>query len=424
MNILVVGRGGREHAIVHCLSKSRLVEKIYCAPGNAGIAGIAECIPIEETEINLLADFALENEIDLTVVGPEAPLVAGIVDEFQKKGLKIFGPSKYAALLEGSKVFSKKIMSDAGVPTANYLVFNDPARAMAHVKSIAGCVVKADGLAAGKGVFVCTSPSEALDAVKRILIDHEFGSAGNQIIVEELLGGEEASMLAFCDGTNAKLMVSCQDHKRIFDDDKGPNTGGMGAYSPAIVVTREVEEVALNQVILPVLGEMNKRGTPYVGVLYAGLMVKGNNVKVLEFNARFGDPETQVILPRLETDLVSILLSCIEGRLSGQDVKWSKKAATCVVMASGGYPGKYEKGVEINGLAEAGKVADAFVFHAGTSFSDGKIVTDGGRVLGVTAIAPTVAGSIKKAYEAVSCIKFSGMQYRKDIGKKALLKRK
>ena len=420
MKVLVVGRGGREHTLIWKISQSKLVTKVYCAPGNAGIQELSECIPIEENNFIELAKFAKDNAIDLVVIGPEEPLVKGLAEVFQTKGIKVFGPSKYAALLEGSKIFSKKIMTAAKVKSADYAVFENPIRAMVYAKKIGKCVVKADGLAAGKGVFICSEAKEAVAAIKKIMINQEFGVAGNKIIIEDLLEGEEASILAFSDGKNVKLMVSSQDHKRALDDDKGLNTGGMGAYSPAPVATKEVERRALKEVMIPVVNEMAKRGIPYVGVLYAGLMIKGKDINILEFNVRFGDPECQVVLPRLDSDLVKIMLACIDGKLDKTPIKWSKKSATCVVMASGGYPGKYGKGNEIKGLLEAKKIKDSVVFHAGTNYVNGKVVTNGGRVLGVTALSDTVRGSITKAYKTVNLIKFKDMHYRKDIGKNAL----
>ena len=420
MKILIVGSGGREHTLAWKLSQSRKVTKIYCAPGNAGTSEVAENIPIAAENISALAEFAERNKIGLAVVGPEAPLVEGIVDEFQKRGLKIFGPSASAAMLEGSKAFAKEIMEKANVPTAEFRVVTQLDQAMEIVSGMKNGVVKADGLAAGKGVFVCTKKEELMGAVNKIMQEQVFGNAGSRIVIEELLEGEEASILAFCDGSTAKLMVSSQDHKRIFDNDKGANTGGMGAYSPAPVVTKDMELRIEKEVMLPVLHEMKRRGTPYIGVLYAGLMIKGNDFRVLEFNCRFGDPECQVILPRLESDLVDVMLACIDGKLAKQEVKWKKDAATCVVIASKGYPDGHEKGKEITGLEKAGAIKGVVVFHAGTRKEKGKVFTNGGRVLGVTALGKTISGSIKKAYSAVSLIHFEGMQCRKDIGKRAL----
>lgn len=421
MKVLIVGKGGREHTLVWKIAQSSLVEKIYCAPGNAGIAMQAECISIGSEEIGELADFAEKEKIDLTVVGPEGPLVNGIGDEFEKRGLRIFAPSKEAAIIEGSKVFAKELMKKYKIPTADFRVFDNAEEAIEYANELDGkCAVKADGLAAGKGVIVCNSKQEAEAAVRMIVVEKAFGDAGNRVIIEELLVGEEASILAFSDGESIKPMVSSQDHKRVFDDDKGPNTGGMGAYSPAPVITKEMEERVMQEIMQPTIDAMRKEGRTYKGILYAGLMIKNNELKVLEFNARFGDPETQVVLPRLESDLVPILNSCIDGTLQEQRIEWTNKAATCVVLASGGYPGLYEKGIEIKGLDAAAKMEEAIVFHAGTKLQDGKIVTDGGRVLGVTALGETIKDSVDNAYKAVSLINFEKMHYRKDIGKKAL----
>ena len=420
MRVLVVGSGGREHTLVWKISQSMQVEKIYCAPGNGGTAQLAENINIAADDINALADFAEQNKIDLTVAGPELPLVNGIVDEFQKRNLKIFGPSKKAAELEGSKAFSKKIMVKYGIPTAETKIFDNAEEAIAYAKTKTNCVVKADGLAAGKGVLICKSAADAVNAVNKVLVEKAFGSAGNRVIIEELLEGEEASFLVFSDGKTIKPMVSSQDHKRIFDGDKGLNTGGMGAYSPAPVVTAELQQEIMEKVMKPAVEGMAKEGTPYVGVLYAGIMVTEKGPKVLEFNARFGDPETQVILPRLDSDLVEIMLACADGKLAEQEVNWKEDACTCIVIASGGYPENYEKGKEISGLEDAAKMPGAFVFHAGTKIADGKTVTSGGRVLGVTALGKTINDSIEKAYAAASKISFEKMHYRKDIGYRAL----
>jgi phosphoribosylamine--glycine ligase len=420
MKILIIGSGGREHTLAWKISQSKKVTKIFCAPGNAGTQGIAENIAIDADNVSALVEFAEKNKIDLTIVGPEGPLVAGVVDEFSKRKLKIFGPNSSAAMLEGSKAFAKAVMEKANVPTAEFHVVTQLDQAMEIVSGMQNGVVKADGLAAGKGVFVCTKKEELMGAVNKIMQEHVFGNAGSRIVIEELLEGEEASILAFCDGNTAKLMPSSQDHKRIFDNDKGPNTGGMGAYSPAPVVTKELEQRILDEVMFPVLKEMKRRGSPYVGVLYAGLMIKGNDFKVLEFNCRFGDPECQAVLPRLETDLVEVMLGCIDGKLSQKEIKWKNDAATCVVLASKGYPDKYEKGKEIKGLEKAVKLKDVFVFHAGTKKDGSKVITNGGRVLGVTGTGKTVKESIEKAYKGVALISFEGMQFRKDIGRRAI----
>ena len=422
MKVLVVGSGGREHALVWCIAKSNKVKKIYCAPGNGGTASLAENIPIEADDINSLADFAGKEKIDLTVVGPEAPLVAGIADEFLTRGLNVFGPSANAAMIEGSKAFAKEVMKSAGIPTAffNLITNIDELQELVQRKNLQKAAVKADGLAAGKGVFICNSQQEIMAAGNKILQEGIFGGAGKRVVVEELLEGEEASILAFCDGSTVKLMVSSQDHKRALDNDKGPNTGGMGAYSPAPVIAKELEKRIERDVMLPAIKELKKRGAPYVGVLYAGLMVSNNQIKVLEFNARFGDPEAQAVLPRLKTDLVEIMLSCINGKLQKQKIEWSENAACCVVMASGGYPGNYKKGKEIFGLDKSAKLHDTIVFHAGTKKIGDKIFSNGGRVLGVTALGKTINESIEKAYKAVSKISFEKMHFRRDIGGRAL----
>ncbi len=423
MNVLVIGSGGREHAIVWKLLQSPQVDKLFCAPGNAGIAGIAECVNIKAEESGRLADFAERNLVDLTIVGPEGPLTLGIVDEFERRGLRVFGPRKNAAILEGSKVFAKEFMRKYGIPTAAFKVFTEDQvmDANDYVRSLGKCVVKADGLAAGKGVYVCGSGEEAANAVREIMVEKKFGAAGKQIIVEELLEGEEVSVLAFCDGKSAKLMVSAQDHKRVFDEDKGPNTGGMGAYSPAPLLSPELAKRVHAQVIAKTLEAMAKEGRPFKGVLYAGLMVSGGGqLNVLEFNCRFGDPETQVILPRLESDLVAICQACLDGTLADTEVKWSEKPSCCVVLAAKGYPGEYAKGLEIKGLEKAVQLPDTFVFHAGTAEQDGKVVTSGGRVLGVTALGNDIADAIKRAYKAVALLSFDGMHFRKDIGQRAL----
>jgi phosphoribosylamine--glycine ligase len=419
--VLIVGSGGREHAIALALSKSKKIGKIFCAPGNAGTATIAENIPISAEDITALANFAAEKKIDLTVVGPEAPLVNGIVDSFESRKLKIFGPNKNAAIIEGSKSFTRDLLKKYNIPSAEYVVFTEAEKALAYLKQkCVPIVVKADGLAAGKGVIVCQTMQEAEDAIKKILVEKAFGEAGNKLILEEFLDGEEASYLAFSDGESIKPMASAQDHKRALDNDVGANTGGMGAYSPAPVVTEKLEKEVLETIMFPTIQAMKKEGREYKGVLYAGLMITEQGPKVLEFNARFGDPETQVILPRLKGDLFEILLACIDGSLEKQKVSWSKEACTCVVLASGGYPEHYEKGIEIFGLDAAAKVNHAVVFHAGTKLENKKVLTNGGRVLGVTALGKTIKDSIQTAYAAVEKISFEKMHYRKDIGHRAL----
>lgn len=421
MKVLVIGSGGREHALVWKISQSPMVDKIYCAPGNAGIGQMAECVAIKAEDLDGLLDFALQNEIGLTVVGPEVPLTMGIVDKFQEKGLKIFGPSGRAAEIEGSKTFAKDLMAKYGIPTAKYGAFTDAAEAKAFLAEVGlPCVVKADGLAAGKGVLICETKEEAETAVDDILVDNKFGNAGSRVVVEEFLTGQEVSMLAFSDGKTIVPMVSSQDHKRIWDGDKGLNTGGMGAYSPAPIYTPDVHEIVVPQVLEATIKAMEQEGRPFAGILYAGLMLTADGPKVLEFNARFGDPETQAVLPRLKSDLVEIFLAIIDGRLSEMNIQWHEEAAVCVVMASGGYPESSDKGRVITGLEDAAETG-AIVFHAGTKETDGNIVTNGGRVLGISALGKDIAEAIANAYRGVEKITFENMQYRTDIGKKAFL---
>lgn len=419
MKVLVVGGGGREHALVWKLKQSPRVKEVYCAPGNAGIAQMATCVNIRAEDVKMLLAFAREKGIDLTVVGPEAPLMEGIVEKFREAGLKIFGPSRRAAEIEGSKALAKEIMEKYNIPTARYAAFTDAAGAKAYIREHgAPCVVKADGLAAGKGVIVAMDEATALEAVETIMQERVFGDAGDKVIIEEFLEGEEVSILAFTDGETVIPMVSAQDHKRIFDKDEGPNTGGMGAYSPAPVYTPELAEIALRDILIPTVKGMAQEGRTYSGVIYAGLMVTKDGPKVLEYNARFGDPETQAVLVRLDTDLVDIIDAILEGRLARQEIRWKPEAAVCVVIAAGGYPGDYEKGKPISGLDSAGK--KAVVFHAGTKQVDGRIVTNGGRVLGVTGLGKTIAEAIANTYEAAQEIRFADMHYRKDIGYRAL----
>ena len=424
MKILVVGSGGREHAIIWKLSQGKKAEKIFCAPGNGGIKDIAELVDIKADDIPGLLDFAKKNKIDLTVVGPEAPLVKGIADIFCKNGLKVFGPFKDVAMLEGSKVFSKNVMKKFGLATADFKVFDNPAGAKKYLKETgAPIVIKADGLAAGKGVVIPKTIEEGLNAIDSIMVEKVFGDSGNKVIIEDCLEGEEASLLVFTDGKTIVPLESSQDHKRIFDNDKGPNTGGMGAYSPAPVVTEGIMEEAMKNVFRPMIYGLRKEGKIYKGVLYAGLMMTENGPMVLEFNVRFGDPETQAILPRLKSDLADIMLACAEGTLDKIDIKWEKSSCISVVCASKGYPDEYEKDKEIFGLEEAGKMNGAIVFHAGTKAKNGKIFTSGGRVLGVTSLGKDIKSAKTNVYKAVDCIKFEGMQYRKDIGDKAINKK-
>lgn len=419
MKILVVGSGGREHALCWALSKSPKVSKIYCTPGNGGIASIAECVDIKADDIIPLVDFALAQKIDLTVVGPEVPLAAGIVDLFEEEGLKIFGPSMAAARLEGSKAYAKSFMKRNDIPTARYAAFTDLSAALVALNDFPlPVVVKADGLAAGKGVMICSTKIEAENALKSIMAEKVFKDAGNKVVIEEFLAGEEASILAVADGKDFILLESSQDHKRIFDNDEGPNTGGMGAYSPAPIVTAKLARQIAKDIISPVIAGMAEEESPFKGILYAGVMITKDGPRVLEFNVRFGDPETQAILPRLKTDLLDVILASVEGRLAGMKLEWVDDACVSVVMASGGYPGNYSTGLEIHGLDQVPE--GAVVFHAGTKKDGEKVVTSGGRVLGVTAPGKDIAEAIRNAYAAVEKISFDGAQFRKDIGKKAL----
>ncbi len=421
MKVLVVGGGGREHALTWKISKSPKIKKIYAAPGNAGIAGLAECVPLRAEDIKGLLAFAREKAIDLTVVGPEGPLSLGIVDEFTRAGLRIFGPSGKAAVIEGSKQFSKDLMKKYQIPTAEYAVFTDKAAAEAYVREKgAPIVVKADGLAAGKGVVVAETVEEALKALELIMSEKAFGAAGDRVVIEECLRGEEASFMAFSDGKTVVPMASSQDHKRVFDGDKGPNTGGMGAYSPAPVVTRQLERRVMETIMIPTVRAMEKEGRLFKGVLYAGLMIQNGEARVLEFNARFGDPETQPIMARLDTDLITIFEAILDGTLARVEMTWKPDPAVCIVMASGGYPGPYDKGKEIKGLDKAATHANVMVFHSGTSSRNGRVVTDGGRVLGVTGIGPSIAAAIDHAYAGVREITFPGAHFRADIGARAL----
>lgn len=421
MKILVIGSGGREHALVWKIAQSPLVAKVYCAPGNPGIGNIAENVPLGVDDLPGLLAFAKKNAIALTVVGPELPLSLGIVDLFEEHGMKIFGARRNAALIESSKAFSKDIMKKYLVPTAFYEVFTEVEPALAFIELHgAPIVVKADGLAAGKGVVVAVTKDEAAAAVREMLSGNAFGAAGAKVVIEEFLRGEEASFLVFTDGKNIIPLASAQDHKAVFDDDKGPNTGGMGAYSPAPVVTAAIHDKAMAEVLRRTVDGMAAEGRPYRGVLYAGLMIDGDSVKTLEFNARFGDPECQPLLMRMKSDIVPILLAVAAGDISGIKIEWHDMASVCVVMAAGGYPGDYPKGDEISGLGEAAKIDDLVVFHAGTAELDGRYVTNGGRVLGVTGRGATVAAAIAKAYEGVAAISWQGVQYRTDIGRKAL----
>lgn len=423
MRILLIGGGGREHALAWKLNQSERVEKIFAAPGNPGIAQLSKCtcIDLKLDDLEKVADFAEEESIDLTVVGPEATLVAGIADVFKRRGLPVFGPSKAAAQLEGSKAFSKEIMAKYNIPTAFFKICEDIETAKSYVKEKgAPIVVKADGLAAGKGVVVAMTEEEALAAIDEMMADHKFGNAGARVVLEEFMEGEEASLLAFTDGKTVVPMLAAQDHKRIFDNDEGPNTGGMGTYAPAPVMTDILRLKATERILKPMIAAMAEEGTPYQGCLYAGLMINGDSIKVVEFNCRFGDPETQVILPLLDSDLAEIMLACATGTLDKADVSWSDKAAVCVVMASGGYPESYENGKVIDGLEAADAMEGTVVFHAGTKNADGKIVTAGGRVLGVTSVDGNIKAARDRAYAAVEKIKFDKAFYRNDIAWRAL----
>ena len=422
MKVLVIGSGGREHSLVWKLDQSPRVSKIYCTPGNAGISELAECVAINATDVKGLVRFAKKQKIDLTLVGPEASLTLGVVDAFTKQGLRIFGPSQKAAILEGSKVFTKKFMQDFDIPTAGFSVFRKRERAIEYVKRIgAPVVIKADGLAAGKGVIVAQTVQEAIDAIDVIMKDKVFGDAGNRVVVEDFMTGEEASFLAFTDGKTVLPLPTSQDHKPIFDGDKGPNTGGMGAYSPAPVVTSALEKQIMNKIMIPTVKGMAKAGRPYKGVLYAGLMIKNGRARVVEFNCRFGDPEAQPLLMRLKTDLVDVVEAVLDGRLQKIKLDIDPRPTVCVVMSSGGYPGSYEKGKVISGLDKAAKQESVVVFHAGTALKNKKTVTAGGRVLGITAIGNDLDEAITKAYKTVAMIKWPGSFYRRDIGAKAAL---
>jgi len=421
MKVLVIGSGGREHAIVWNVSKSRHIDKIYCCPGNAGISELAECINFDDNNFGALVDFVKYEGIDLTIVGPEAPLSKGIADVFEKEGRKILGPNMKAAQLEGSKVFAKDLMRRYGIPTAEYKAFTSCLHAEDYVGlKGAPIVIKADGLAAGKGVIVAETVDEAINGLRLIMKDRAFGDAGNRVIVEECIHGEEASFMAFTDGKTILPMVSSQDHKRVFDGDNGPNTGGMGAYSPAPVITEKLESIIMENVMRPMIRGLQSEGIKYKGILYAGLMIQNNQPYVLEFNCRLGDPETQPVLSRLKTDLIDIALAITDEKLSDINLEWKPDASVCVVIASKGYPGAYEKGKIITGLDDVKKMNDAFVFHAGTAFNNNKLVTSGGRVLGVTALGKDIKDAKDRAYMAIEKIHFNGMHYRKDIADRAI----
>ncbi|MDE6875708.1 MAG: phosphoribosylamine--glycine ligase [Lachnospiraceae bacterium] len=419
MKVLIVGSGGREHAIAWKIAKSLRVEKIYCAPGNAGIAQIAECVPIGAMEFEKLADFAKEQEIGLTVIGMDEPLVGGIVDVFEQRGLRVFGPRKDTAVIEGSKVFSKNLMKKYGIPTGAYETFSDAGAAVKYLEtSKYPIVVKADGLALGKGALICNNFEEARDAVRTLMLDKQFGASGDQVVIEEFLTGREVSVLCFCDGTTIKTMTSAQDHKRAKDGDEGLNTGGMGTFSPTPFYTKEVDEFCKKYVYQPTMDAMKKEGRDFKGILFVGLILTPDGPRVLEYNARFGDPETQVVLPRMKNDIVEVFEACIDGKLDTIDLQFEDNAAVCVILASGGYPEKYEKGFGITGLSAFDGKEDYFCFHAGSKFgADGKIVTNGGRVLGVTALGKDLKEARANAYAAAEWVDFDNKYMRHDIGK-------
>lgn len=419
MKVLVVGGGGREHTIVWKLAQSPKITKLYCAPGNGGISGIAECVPIKAMDLDGIVTFSKENKVDMVVVAPDDPLAAGLVDKLTEAGIRAFGPVKAAAIIEGSKAFSKDLMKKYNIPTAGYMVFDNCSEALQYLDtSSAPIVVKADGLALGKGVIIAQTIQEAKDAVNGMMKDKVFGDAGSRVVIEEFIQGPEVSILAFTDGNTIVPMVSSQDHKRAFDNDQGPNTGGMGTFSPSPLYDEKLADYCMKEVFMPTVEAMNKEGRKFKGVLYFGLMITKDGPKVLEYNARFGDPETQVVLPRLKTDLLEIFEAIIDEKLSEINIEWDDNSAVCVIAASGGYPGKYATGIEINGIDKAKENNETIVFHAGTSCKDGKYYTAGGRVLGVTAVESTMDKAIQKAYAGIAKIQFEGMHYRKDIGRK------
>lgn len=421
MNVLIVGSGGREHALAWKISQSPLVDNLYCAPGNAGIAGICECVDVNIEDSEAVLGLVQRKRIDLTVVGPEAPLMVGLVDLLEENGFMAFGPTKEAALLEGSKSFAKRLMARYDIPTADFEIFDDPDRAKRYVAE-RGCpvVIKADGLAGGKGAIVAEDRETAERGIVALMEEKVFGEAGSRIVIEEMLEGKEISVMAFSDGESVLPMVASQDHKRAYEGDRGPNTGGMGAYSPVPWYDGDVENDVLKNILEPAVRGLKELGRPYKGVLYAGLMLTSEGPKVLEFNARFGDPETQVVLPRMDADLVRVMVACCTGRLAEVDLGWNERAAVCVVLASEGYPGSYEKGKLISGLDEAGRIPGVILFHAGTRGTEAGLVTSGGRVLGVTAMGNGIEEAANTCYEAIRLIKFEGMRYRRDIAGQVL----
>ncbi|MCR5222193.1 MAG: phosphoribosylamine--glycine ligase [Lachnospiraceae bacterium] len=418
MKVLVVGSGGREHAIVRQVSRSARVDKIYCAPGNAGIAELAQCVPIPVMEFDKIASFAKQEAVDLVIVGPDDPLVGGLVDVLKEAGLRAFGPDKNAAILEGSKAFSKDLMKKYGIPTASYENFDDPDKALAYLETVKmPIVLKADGLALGKGVLICNTLEEAKEGVASIMVGKQFGSAGNRMVVEEFMTGREVSVLSFCDGRTIRTMTSAQDHKRAHDHDEGLNTGGMGTFSPSPFYTDEIHKICMEKIYLPTVEAMQKEGRPFKGVIFFGLMLTQDGPKVLEYNARFGDPEAQVVLPRMENDILDVIDACIDGTLDQIELKFKDNAAVCVILASEGYPQKYEKGFPIRGLENFKDRNDIFCFHAGTKFDEqGQVVTNGGRVLGVTALGDDLKTARANAYEAVKLVDFDNAFCRSDIG--------
>ena len=419
MKVLIVGSGGREHAIAWSVAKSPKVDKIYCAPGNAGISEYAECVAIGAMEFEKLADFAEENKVDLTIIGMDDPLVGGVVDVFEARGLKVFGPRKNAAILEGSKAFSKDLMKKYGIPTAAYENFDVPQKALdyLHTQAKFPIVLKADGLALGKGVLICNTLEEAEAGVKEIMEDKKFGSAGNTMVIEEFMTGREVSVLSFVDGKTIRTMTSAQDHKRAMDGDKGLNTGGMGTFSPSPFYTKEVDEFCKQHVYQATVDAMAAEGRPFVGIIFFGLMLTAEGPKVLEYNARFGDPEAQVVLPRMKTDIIEVMEACVNGTLDKIELEFEDNAAVCVVLASEGYPVKYEKGIPMYGFENFKGKDGYYCFHAGTKFQDGQIVTNGGRVLGITAKGKTLKEARKNAYDATEWIQFANKYMRHDIGK-------
>lgn len=419
MKVLIVGSGGREHVIAQKVSESPRVEKLYCAPGNAGIAELAECVDIPVMEFDRLAAFAKEQAVDLTIIGPDDPLVGGIVDTFEAAGLRVFGPRKNAAIIEGSKAFSKDLMKKYDIPTAAYETFENADAAIQYLETKADfpIVLKADGLALGKGVLICNTLEEAKAGVKTIMLDKQFGNAGNRMVIEEFMTGREVSVLAFCDGTHIRTMTSAQDHKRAKDGDQGLNTGGMGTFSPSPFYTEEVDAFCQKEIYEKTMAAMKAEGRDFVGILFCGLMITSKGTKVLEYNARFGDPEAQVVLPRMKNDIIEVIEACLEGRLDTIDLQFEDNAAVCVVLASDGYPVSYEKGYEISGLERIKEQEGYYAFHAGTTYKDGKIVTNGGRVIGITAKGADLKQARANAYQAAEWVDFANKYMRHDIGK-------